>query len=532
MLTELHIENLGVIERIEIVLGPGLTAVSGETGAGKTMIVEAIELLVGGRADAAMVRHGAAEARVDGRLVAADGTERVLTRVIPADGRSRAYVDGRLATAASLAEVAGDLVDLHGQHAHQSLLSTATQRAALDEYGQIDLDPLRAARARLTEIDAALAALGGDDRARAREIDLLRFQVAELDAARLDDPDEDGRLDREESVLADAGAHREAATGAGAVLADDGGGRDLVAQALSLVDGRAPFEPHAARLRDLLAELDDVASELRAAAEAIDESPERLEAVRERRQLLRNLQRKYGDDLHAVMAYHAESAERLRELEAFDERAARLDAERLDALAAERRAAAEVGRRRREAGPRLAAAVEAELHALAMPHASLAVSIGDHPDDDPGDRVQFLLAANPGSPLLPLTRVASGGELARAMLALRLVLSGAGTGPGDRTLVFDEVDAGIGGTAAQAIGDALGALGRSHQVLVVTHLAQVAAAADVQVTVVKHVTGGTTTAQATVLAGDDRVAEVARMLSGSTTSSALEHARELLERQV
>jgi DNA repair protein RecN (Recombination protein N) len=531
MLTELHIENLGVIESVEIVLGSGLTAVTGETGAGKTMLVEAIELLVGGRADAAMVRHGATEARVDGRLLTADGTERVLTRVIPADGRSRAYVDGRLATVGSLAEVAGDLVDLHGQHAHQSLLSTATQRSALDEYGHVDLGPLRAARARLTEIDAELAALGGDERARAREIDLLRFQVAELDAAQLGDPDEDARLDIEESVLADASAHRAAAAGAVDTLAEDAGGRDLVARALAMVEGRTPFEAQAARLVDLLAELDDVTSELRAAGEAIDETPERLEALRERRQLLRNLQRKYGDDLAAVMAYHAQSAVRLGELEQFDERAARLDAERLEAVTGERRAASEVGRRRREVGPRLAAAVENELHLLAMPHASLAVTVGEHADDHPGDRVQFLLAANPGSPLLPLTRVASGGELARAMLALRLVLSGAGTGPRDRTLVFDEVDAGIGGGAAQAIGDALAQLGRSHQVLVVTHLAQVAAAADVQVSVTKSVAAGTTTATAAVLRGDDRVTELARMLSGSTTSPALDHARELLARR-
>ncbi|MGI9645779.1 MAG: AAA family ATPase, partial [Ilumatobacteraceae bacterium] len=159
MLTELHVENLGVIERLELVLGPGLTALTGETGAGKTMLVEAIELLVGGRADSTAVRHGAVEARVDGRFVAADGTETVVSRVIPAEGRSRAYVDGRLATAASLAHVVGDAVDLHGQHAHQRLLSTSTQRAALDAFGDVDLEPLREARARLTEIDAALAAL-------------------------------------------------------------------------------------------------------------------------------------------------------------------------------------------------------------------------------------------------------------------------------------------------------------------------------------------------------------------------------------
>ena len=223
MLTELHIENLGVIERVELTLGAGLTAVTGETGAGKTMLVEAIELLVGGRADSSMVRHGTQEARIDGRFVTADGLERVLTRVIPAEGRSRAYLDGRLATVSSLGEVAADIVDLHGQHAHQSLLSTATQRSALDDFGDVDLEELRTARGRLTEIDAELAALGGDERARSREIDLLRYQVDELDTADVTDPAEDELLDSEESLLADATAHREAAAAATAFLADDGG---------------------------------------------------------------------------------------------------------------------------------------------------------------------------------------------------------------------------------------------------------------------------------------------------------------------
>lgn len=528
MLTELHIENLGVIERVEIVLGHGLSAVTGETGAGKTMIVEAIELLVGGRADATMVRHGADEARIDGRLVAPNGDETVLTRVIPRDGRSRAYVNGRLATASSLSDAAMDLVDLHGQHAHQSLLSTATQRAALDEYGGIDLAPLRAARARLTEIDAALAALGGDERARAREIDLLRFQVGELLDAGLTDPLEDERLDHEESLLADATAHRESAAAATEALAADGGARDQLATALAAIEARPPFVESAGRLHDLLAELDDVSSTIRALGEDIDESPERLHEIRERRQLFKDLQRKYGDDLGAVMVFQAESEARLAELEQFDRRAEELDAERTQALLAERSAAADVGRQRRAAGPRLASAVERELKQLAMPHVAVAVEVGDHADDHPGDRVQFLMAANPGAPLLPLTRVASGGELARAMLALRLVLSAVDAGREGRTLVFDEVDAGIGGAAAQAIGDALAALAQTHQVLVVTHLAQVAAAASTQLSVAKVVRDGDTFTSVTETTGSARVDEIARMLSGSATASALEHARDLL----
>ena len=535
MLSELHIENLGVIERLDLVIGSGLTALTGETGAGKTMLVDAIELLVGGRADSTIVRHDATEARIEGRFVSADGTERILGRVVPAEGRSRAYVDGRPATVATLAEVAGDMVDLHGQHAHQGLLSVATQRAALDRFGGVDLEPLRAARGALTEIDAALAALGGDERMRAREIDLLRFQVGELDAADVVDADEDGLLDAEESVLADAAAHRRAGGAAHDALAADGGARDSVALALAAVSGRRPFDDVEARLHAVLAELDDVSASTRDLADEIDESPDRLDAVRERRQVLADLRRKYGDDLAAVMVFHAEAEDRLRELEGYEERAAELEARRLAGLDAERSAAVAVGRARRAAATPLAAAVEARLRLLAMPHAAVAVQVGDHEDDHPGDRVRFLLAANPGSPLLPLDRVASGGELARAMLALRLVLAAAGDGGATTgsaghaaTLVFDEVDAGIGGVAAQAVGDALADLGRHHQVLVVTHLAQVAAVANVQISVSKTVRDGATFASAGVLAADDRVAEIARMLSGSDSESALEHARELL----
>lgn len=531
MLSELHIENLGVIEHLDLILGSGLTALTGETGAGKTMLVEAIELLVGGRADTTVVRHGADEARVEGRFVGADGTERILSRVVPATGRSRAYVDGRPSTVATLGDIAGQMVDLHGQHAHQSLLSVATQREALDRFGSVDVSGLRDARARLTEIDAALAALGGDERLRAREIDLLRFQVEELDAAGIDDPGEDVRLDAEESVLSHAVAHREAGATAYESLTSDDGARGAIGSALAAIDGRVPFQEVAGRLHEVLAEVDDLIAVTRDLTDGIDESPERLESVRERRQLLADLRRKYGDDLEAVMAYHAETEDRLRELESYDQRAIELDQQRTEALTIERAAAEVVGIARRAAAGPLAAAVEAGLHRLAMANAAVAVEVGEHADDHPGDRVRFLLAANPGAPLLPLNRVASGGELARSMLALRLVLSGVGS-PGSSiatdTLVFDEVDAGIGGEAAQAVGQALAGLARHHQVLVVTHLAQVAAAADAQISVSKTVRDGATYAEAKRLTDTERVDELARMLSGSSSKSAREHARELL----
>jgi DNA repair protein RecN (Recombination protein N) len=529
VLTELHIEHLGVIEHLDLALGPGLTAVTGETGAGKTMLVEALELLVGGRADPSIVRAGAAEARVDGRFDVGGGDDLVLTRVVPADGRSRAYIDGRPATAAALAEVAVGLVDLHGQHTHQTLLGVAAQRDALDRFGDVDLAPLAAARGRLTELDAELATIGGDERERAREVDLLRFQVAEIGAAGLADPDEEASLEAEEDALADAVGHRRAGAEAHAILADDGGARDSIAAALAAIADRKPYAGAADRARGVLAELDDIVAEVRTVAEGVEEDPERLEVVRQRRQLLRDLGRKYGDDVAEVIRYGEEAARRLGELERYEQLAAELGAARREAVAAERRAARAVGRARRAAAPDLAAAVTSRLRVLAMAHAEVAVEVGDGPDDDPGDRVQFLLSANPGAPLLPLSRAASGGELARTMLALRLVLTSPGTG--SSTLVFDEVDAGIGGRAAGAVGTALAEVARQFQVLVVTHLAQVAAMATTQVAVTKTVTGDVTTAAARVVDGDDRVAELARMLSGSADSDAARrHAVELLDR--
>ncbi len=531
MLTELHIENLGVIERAALVLGGGVTALTGETGAGKTMLVEAIDLLVGGRADASMVRAGADEARIDGRIEIStdDGTEEiVVTRVIPATGRSRAYVNGRLATVGTLADVTREVIDMHGQHAHQSLLATATQRAALDRFGAIDLEPLREARARLTGLDAELATLGGDERARAREIDLLGFQVSELDAAGLVDADEDAQIANEEALLADAVAHREAGQAAIDRLRGEGQATDALLQALVALGDRQPYRDLIERLRDLGAELDDVVVELRGRTEAIDEDPDRLAEIRIRRQLLADLRRKYGTDLAEVMAFHTDAEQRLRELEDYDRRAAELDRERGVAAEAERVAARVVGERRRSVAPQLASAVEQRLHRLAMPHAAIGIEIGDGPEDHPGDSVRFLLSANPGSAMLPLSRVASGGELARSMLALRLVLSSAGDHGGASTLVFDEVDAGIGGSAAAAVGQALADLGSHHQVLVVTHLPQVAACAGRQLVVSKTVVAGATFTSVAEVDGDARVAEIARMLTGAETPAAVEHARDLL----
>jgi DNA repair protein RecN (Recombination protein N) len=531
MLAELQVSDLGVIADLTLVLGPGMTALTGETGAGKTLVVEAIELLVGGKADSLQVRRGAANATVEGRFFSTvdASVEFVLVRTVPVEGRSRGYINTRMAPLSALEDAGEQLVDLYGQHAHQSLLLPSAQRAGLDRFGSLDVGPVTAARRRMREGEEALASLGGDARARARELDLLRFQVGELEAAGLVDAGEEVELAAEEERLAGATSHREAAAGALQALTGEGGVVDTLGGALSMMGGRAPLARSYDRLRALGSELQDAVSELRVLAESLEDDPQRLDAVRERRQLLRSLRRKYGDDLAEVLAYRDQAKRRLDELASYEARAAVLEEERAAAQSELVRAEAVLGRARREAAPGLATAVEAQLHRLAMPRARFEVVVGDDPA---GEDVTWLLGANPGEPALPLSKVASGGELARTMLALRLVL-GSQSDRADqgarRTLVFDEVDSAIGGEAAVTVGRALADVARHDQVLVVTHLAQVAAFADEQIAVTKEEIKGRTRAQAHLLEPAERVIELSRMLSGRPDSpTAHRHAEELL----
>lgn len=528
MLVELAIENLGVIERVNLSLGPGFTVLTGETGAGKTMLVEAINLIVGARADASVVRSGADEARVEARfvrIVGGDEVETILTRVIAKEGRSRAYIDGRMATVSQLSELGTELVDIHGQHAHQKLLGASAQRDALDRFAGVDLAALRAAREAVTHIDASLAALGGDEKTRAREIDLLQFQVGEIIGASISSATEEAELGSEEDLLADATRYRETLWAVADMLGGESGAGDAIGRATRLVaplDALAGFRE---RLTTLSAEIDDVLADVRRAAENSEEQPDRLEAVRQRRQMLRDLMRKYGDSLADVISFGEEASVRLAELTSYTERVESLNAERAKALAGLRAEQLKVGAKRRSAAAGLGSAVQKHLRTLALPHAEVLVSVGDEKSDPAGDAVTFLLAANPGSEPLPLTKVASGGELARTMLAIRLVLKDE-----PATMVFDEVDAGIGGAAAVAVASALRELGGGHQVLAVTHLPQVAASAHRHVMVSKTVVKGRTFGTAVSLGESERVSEVARMLSGGVADgSALTHARDLID---
>lgn len=537
MLTELRVSNLGVIDDVTVVLGNGMTALTGETGAGKTLLVDAISLLLGGPADADLVRPGAAEALVEGRFTNVAGEERILTRVVPAAGRSRAYVDGSMASAANLAGLAEQLVDIHGQHGHQALLAPAAQRALLDQFDSISSEDVAAARRTLRELEASRVTVGGDERARAREMDLLRYQIAELDEANLESADEDERLSDEEETLAAVSSLRGAAQRLHAELTAEDGVGERVASLLHLAgSGRALSTIHD-RLAAVAVELSDVANETRLAADSFEDDPARLEWIGARRQLLRDLRRKYGETLEEVIAFRDEARERLVEIESRDKRAACLDREIESAstdLAAKEK---ELLLRRQAAAPSLSEAVEARLRQLAMPRARFVVEVGDQA---PGDSVVWMLGANPGEPVLPLSKVASGGELARTMLAARLVVGGGPVPEGDpggsgsavpsaATLIFDEVDAGVGGEAAVAVGRALAALSTEYQVLVVTHLPQVASFADLHLVVDKRAEGDRTVASVKAVEGQERVVELSRMLSGSPNSeTARRHAEELL----
>lgn len=588
MLVELRVTGLGVIEDQAILLGPGLTALTGETGAGKTLLVDAISLLTGAPSDPSLVAPGATEAVIEGRFegapaglltsgpdgeAAADGAsqpgqadgasqpgqsdgasealpaaggEVILTRVVPATGRGRCYIDGRMASAAQLARIGRALVDIHGQHAHQSLLSPAAQRNALDRAGGIDTTEVATWRRRVRELTAARDDLGGDPRERARQLDLLSYQLREIDSAGLDDPDEDRALMEEEELLADAAGLVETAGAAWDALAGEGGVIERLGEVVSATSSRRPLSELHDRLAAVQEEITDVAGTARRISESVEDDPERLAAIGERRRALTELRRKYGGTLEEVISYRDELRSRVEELSSHDQRAAELEAD-LDRANKELAAALErLWDARRSAAPGLARAVEERLRELAMPRARFDIQVGSDPAQE---TVTWLLAANPGQPLLPLARVASGGELSRAMLATRLVMGPAGGAGGDDqggtdgrevaieggplTLVFDEVDAGIGGEAAVAVGRALGSLGRRHQVLVVTHLAQVAAFASTQLSVAKEVVSADgaerTVATAAALTGDARIVELARMLSGRPGSeSARRHAEELL----
>ncbi|MGW6533713.1 DNA repair protein RecN [Streptomyces venezuelae] len=568
----MRIRSLGVIDDAVVELSPGFTAVTGETGAGKTMVVTSLGLLLGGRADPALVRIGAKSAVVEGRIAVPAGTSAVvraeeagaelddgallISRTVSAEGRSRAHLGGRSVPVGLLSELADDLVAVHGQTDQQGLLRPARQRAALDRYAgdavTVPLTKYTAAYRRLRAVTTEVEEITTRARERAQEADLLRFGLEEIGGV---EPraGEDTELAAEAERLGHAEALASAATSAHAALAGNPEDPEvvdastLVAGASRALDAVRSHDPALSALADRLGEigilLGDVAGELAGYADDLDADPLRLAAVEERRAALTQLTRKYGEDIDAVLAWAEEGAARLTELEGDDDRLGELTAER-DALRAELAGLAQaLTDARQEAATRFAAAVTEELASLAMPHArvSIAISSTEVPEGADGvelggrfvaygpagvDEVELLLAPYPGAPPRPIAKGASGGELSRVMLAVEVVFAGTDPVP---TYLFDEVDAGVGGKAAVEIGRRLARLAKSAQVVVVTHLPQVAAFADRQLLVEKTNDGMVTRSGVQVLEGEDRVRELSRMLAGQEDSeTARAHAEELL----
>jgi DNA repair protein RecN (Recombination protein N) len=553
MITELHIADLGVINDATIDLHPGLTVVTGETGAGKTMIVSGLGLLLGGRADPKAVRRGSERARVEGRFKIEstelaerlskaggelDDDELIVARHITAAGRSRAYLGGAQVPASVCAELTAALVRIHGQAEQERLTEADSQRQLLDRFAGPAMLGLLARYSDLWAEDrtarAELAQLRAEAQSRAREIDLLRFGLEEIERI-APTPGEDTALAAEAMRLQSADDLRDSAQSAVHALAgpedEAGGALAMLYAARKALDPAVSRDPESAKLGERLTEasyqLADLTSDLARYLDSLESQPGRLEQIAERRAQLSTLMRKYGTSCDEVLQWAAESAVRLTKLEHSDERIAVL-ANRVEGLRADLVSlAAVISAARRKAAEGFGDLVHVELAALAMPHAKLSFEVSEA-DLGPwgADRVDLLFAANPGSEPRSLGRVASGGELSRVRLALEVVLAADHEAV---TMVFDEVDAGVGGRVAVEVGRRLARLAQHTQVVVVTHLAQVAAFADRHYVVIKSDDGQVTTSGVVQVADEDRTAELARMMAGlDTTESALAHAGELL----
>ena len=558
MLHELRVENLLLMERAELRLVPGVNVLTGETGAGKTLLAQALDLLLGGRAGSGIVREGAAEAYVEGvfslppeldpasdERIPADAEEIVLARRVWPDGRTRAYLCGRSATVADLREIGGLLLSFYGQHEHRKLMLASAQLEILDEHCGPEQRALRAhvaaAHTRLRAADAQaeeLAALAG---ARERELDLLAFELDEIEAVNPSE-EEQNELIAERDRL----RHVETLRGAAALAAEaivpedgEGGGAVALSAAAQSLDQAGGIDPALVALSEraqaLRFEAEDLGAELRRYVDAIEGSPGRLEEVEERLGLFARLERKHGGSVTEVLAHAERCRARRDQLDRAEVELGNVEAEQTAARQELTAVSEQLGARRRQAAPALAEAVRVRLGELAMADASFDVVVRDREDGigpRGGDAVEFLLAPNPGLPAGPLRDIASGGELSRVMLALLSAAHSSDLGD-ERVmplLVFDEIDAGIGGHTARAVGAHLRELSGRRQILCITHLPQVAAVGDRHFTIVKDGSVSPARTSVSLLEGDGVVGELVRMLGGGETDrAARQHARQLLK---
>ncbi|MDP9189665.1 MAG: DNA repair protein RecN [Actinomycetota bacterium] len=556
MLLELRIENLLLIERAELRLGRGLNAITGETGAGKTILAHSLDLIMGGKARPQIVRPGAPEAYVEAvfevpaglldepemaeiaERLPEDETEIVLARRVSASGRTSAFLQGRTATAPELRALGSRLLAFYGQHEHRRLTLASAQLETLDGYAgveQIDRRRrYREAHHEVVSVAGELAALRERQGARERDLDLLRYELEEIEAAR-PDCGEEAELATERERLRHAEALRGAASAALAGVAgggEDGGAAEAMAQAESVLAAHGGVDRRldelGATAQGLTVEVRELAAELRSYAEGIDEDPGRLQQVEERLEVLDRLKRKHGGSIEAVLEHADRCRTQIEQIDGAEGRTGALEQKLAEASKRRTSLAGGLSAARTTAARELEQRVAAELDKLAMSGATLEIVLDPHAEGfgaNGRESVEFRVATNPGMPVSPLRDSASGGELSRVMLAL----AGQGARGGPATIVFDEIDAGIGGNTARAVGERLRALGAERQVLCITHLPQVASAAETHFRIEKDVGGPQATAEVRVVDGDELIAEIVRMMGGDRgDETASKHARKLL----
>ncbi len=547
MLTRLSVRNLAIVESADVEFGGGLTVITGETGAGKSVLMGALELVLGARADASTVRDGAKEARIEAEFAVPGVVDAFLDaaglppcedgvllvrRAISATGGGRVHVNDAATTVQTLRALGKLLVDVHGPNDHQSLLEEGFQRGVLDAHGRLDTSAYAVAWTRLADLRAQRADLQGDDADVAETCERLRYAVDELDAAQLT-PEDDDELPARHAAAAHAAEILDCANAATAALseADDSAAAALVG-AGARVREMARFHEAAGAwgetIERLTVEVQELAQEIADSASRLDADPEALQALDDRLSLVQRLKRKYArPDVAALLALRDERARRLADLEGRGARLAALADEIAAAEAAVRAAGAKLTAARTKAAARLARAVTKELHGLGFLRAGFDVSLAPHAPDATGcDAVDFQFAPNPGEAARPLREIASTGEIARVMLAVKTVVAEHDAIP---VLVFDEIDSNIGGEVGRAVGEKLRAVARHHQVIAITHLPQSAVYGARHLAVAKAVSGGRTRSTIQPLEGEARVAEIARMLGGTSLTSVVEqHARELL----
>lgn len=548
MLIDLSIRNFAIIDTLHVPFHQGLTVLTGETGAGKSIIVDAVNLVMGGRASTDLIRSGAEEATVEALFTVNEGSplairlaeagiecdgELLVKRIVSRSGRNRVFIGGSLSTLAMLADITRDLVNIYGQHESQTLLRTENHLKLLDGFG--GLLPLREAYGSLfAEYRATLdriMAMEEGERDAVRRLDILLFQAGEIREASLR-PGEDEELERERDILLHGEKLLRGSQQAyGILYGDDGAVLDRLAEVRGKVADIAAIDdsllPIVASLTDAAAQLEDAAMTLRDYSSRLEVDPLRLERVEERLDLIRRLKKKYAPTLEGIIAYGEEMEREIETLRNRERSRGELDS-LLTGLERELVARGrELSEKRRAVAKELKGAMEREIHQLAMKHGVFDVAFEELPEPRPMgfERVEFLFSPNPGEEPKPLSRIASGGELSRLMLALKQIHPESDV----PTLVFDEVDTGIGGATSSLVGEKLKRVSRKQQVLCITHLPQVAAFADHHYLVEKRVEGGRTSTVVTPLEGEARVSEMARMLGGVTiTERTLEHAREMI----